>query len=244
MRFWSQRSTTIITHHRSYTHIFLFLMRSTLAGGEQRDETGRAAAFINREIDRRFQLCGRKQRGGKRTDLAGCPYRWRATCCSSHTCGNRPQSAEGSVLSPEMMLIFANACELCVSGLHDGMPGVCLCARSASTGAGTPCVWFIHDAQWTGWTTRSYTRITKHTWKTFPRRFRSNTNPVCTSKAGKTWKNEKWSVPSPKAFLCCRTCPSWSRSPPGPAPVWVDRLYSCWFSPRQMAGGVRAPERA
>lgn len=60
----------------------------------------------------------------------------------------------------------------------------------------------------------------------------------------RAFKMENLSVPSPKAFLCYRTCPSWSRSPPGPAPVWVDRLYSCWFSPRQMAGGLRAPEQA
>lgn len=53
-------------HTTAHTRIiFLFLMRSTLAGGEQRDDTGRAAAFINREIDRRFQLCGSKRgRGG------------------------------------------------------------------------------------------------------------------------------------------------------------------------------------
>lgn len=62
-------------------------------------------------------------------DMAGCPNRWRATCCSIHTCGNQPQTEVGSVLSPGMTLIFASACELRVSGLHDGMPVVRVCAH-------------------------------------------------------------------------------------------------------------------
>lgn len=69
----------LMMHRRSHAHIFHSVMRSTLAGRERRDETGRAAAFNNRRIDRRFQLCGRKRRGGgvkgERTDLARCPYR-------------------------------------------------------------------------------------------------------------------------------------------------------------------------